>query len=127
FATGNKTVTDGRGEDDAKIKNISLLVTPEQMPYVKLAEKKGTLSLSWRRKDDDEFVKVGAVDEELMHELQGTLDKDHRGYTSYNPLAMEDGQPSDTQEQGLRSWIDEQREATAAAEAEAAAKAQSES
>lgn len=126
FATGNKTVTDGRGEDDAKIKNISLLVTPEQMPYVKLAEKKGTLSLSWRRKDDDEFVKVGAVDEELMHELQGTMDKDHRGYTSYDPLAMEDGQRSDTQEQGLRSWIDEQREATAAAEAEAAAKAQSE-
>jgi pilus assembly protein CpaB len=121
FATGNKTVSDGRGEGEQKIKNVSLLVTPEQMPYVKLAEKKGTLSLSWRRKDDDEIVKVAAVDEELMHELQGTLDKDHRGYSSYDPLGLQDGEAGDTQ--GLRSWIDEQREATAAAEAQAAAEA----
>ena len=124
FATGNKTVSDGRGEGEQKIKNVSLLVSPEQMPYVKLAEKKGTLSLSWRRKDDDEIVKVAAVDEELMHELQGTLDKDYRGYTSYDPLGLEDGEQTDGSNQGLRSWIDEQREATAAAEAEAAAKAE---
>jgi pilus assembly protein CpaB len=123
FATGNKTVSDGRGEGEQKIKNVSLLVTPEQMPYVKLAEKKGTLSLSWRRKDDDEIVKVAAVDEELMHELQGTLDKDHRGYTSYNPLNLDDGESSGSSNQGLRSWIDEQREAMAAAEAKAAAEA----
>jgi pilus assembly protein CpaB len=126
FATGNKTVSDGRGDGEQKIKNVSLLVSPVQMPYVKLAEKKGTLSLSWRRKDDDEIVKVAAVDEELMHELQGTLDKDHRGYTSYDPLGLGDVEQADSSQQGLRSWIDEQREATAAAEAEAAAKAQQE-
>jgi len=126
FATGNKTVSDGRSDGEQKIKNVSLLVTPEQMPYVKLAEKKGTLSLSWRRKDDDEIVKVAAVDEELMHELQGTLDKDHRGYSSYDPLSLQDGEQPHSEQQGLRSWIDEQREATAAAEAEAAAKAEQE-
>lgn len=124
FATGNKTISDGRSEAEQKIKNVSLLVSPEQMPYVKLAEKKGTLSLSWRRKDDDEIVKVAAVDEELMHELQGTMDMDHRKYSSADPLGLQDGEPSQSGHQGLRSWIDEQREATAAAEAEAAAKAE---
>jgi pilus assembly protein CpaB len=124
FATGNKTVSDARSDGEQKIKNVSLLVTPEQMPYVKLAEKKGTLSLSWRRKDDDEIVKVAAVDEDLMQELQGTLDKDHLGYTSYDPLGYRDAEDPEGGQQGLRSWIDEQREATAAAEAEAAARAQ---
>jgi len=128
FATGNKTVSDGRGESEQQIKNVSLLVTPEQMPYVKLAEKKGTLSLSWRRKDDDEFVKVGAVDEELMHELQGTLDKSHGGYSNYETVSMADpeDEDSDSENQGLRGWIDEQKERTAAAEAEAAAQAAAE-
>lgn len=122
FATGNKTVSDGRGDAEQKVKNVSLLVTPEQMPYVKLAEKKGDLSLSWRRKDDDEFVKVGAVDEDLMHELQGTLDKDRYGRKSYQTFASSDPEDGGDEQSGLRSWIDEQKEISAAAEADAAAK-----
>ena len=126
FATGNKTASGGTGENEQKIKNVSLLLTPEQMPYVKLAEKKGTLSLSWRRKDDDEIVNVKSVDEDLMHELQGTLDKDQHGYGGYPTYdVMAQSDPEDVEQEGLRGWIDQQQEeeARARAEAEAAAAA----
>ena len=119
FAAGNKTASDGTGDaNEQKIKNVSLLVTPEQMPYVELAQKKGNLSLSWRRMDDDELVKVGMVDEELMAELQGTLDKDARYGYGYDRYAM-DTEDGEDPEQGLKSWLDQkEQEAEEAAEAE---------
>lgn len=108
FATGNNTVSNGSNDTEQRIKNVSLLVTPEQMPYVKLAEKKGSLSLSWRRMDDDEFVQPGMVDEELMAELQGNPDKDARGYG----FSRYDSEDRD-ERPGLKNWLD-QREQEAA-------------
>lgn len=119
FATGNKTASDSGKDAEQKVKNVSLLVTPDQAPYLKLAEKKGTLSLSWRRKDDDELVNVGAVDEKLMQELQGTLDKDQHGMPSYQMFGQRDPEDGDAEQPGLKGWIDEQKQATAEAEAEA--------
>ncbi|MEZ6053707.1 MAG: RcpC/CpaB family pilus assembly protein [Planctomycetaceae bacterium] len=55
-------------------KNVSLLVTPEQAAYIQLAERKGELSLVWRNNADDEQVQIGAIDERLIEELQGTND-----------------------------------------------------
>jgi pilus assembly protein CpaB len=123
FATGNKTASDSSKDSEQKIKNVSLLVTPDQAPYLKLAEKKGTLSLSWRGRDDDELVNVGAVDEKLMQELQGTLDKDQHGMPSYSMFGQHDPEDGDAQQPGLAGWIDEQKQATAEAEAAAAAAA----
>ena len=116
FAAGNKTASGGTSDDNQQaIKNVSLLVTPEQVPYLELAQKKGNLSLSWRRMDDDELVKVGAVDEDLMRELEGTVDKDARFNYGFNRFAMEDGES----QPGLKSWLDQkEQEAEAAAEAE---------
>ncbi|WP_437229054.1 Flp pilus assembly protein CpaB [Planctomicrobium sp. SH661] len=51
----------------------SLIVTPEQAGYVILAQRKGSLSLSWRRRSDDELAQTKDVDEKLMEELEGTV------------------------------------------------------
>lgn len=73
FATGNQTATKAADAEGAKVKNVSLLVTPEQVSFVILAASKGELSLSWRNKSDDQLVQVGEVDEKLLEELEGTV------------------------------------------------------
>lgn len=73
---------------DAKGKGVrakiaSLIVTPEQAGYVILAQRKGSLSLSWRRRGDDELAQTKAVDEKLMEELEGTVGVHDGGFDSY--------------------------------------------
>lgn len=78
FATEAKTQQNGV-EKDAKektIKNVSLLLTPEQVPYVKLAQAKGTLSLFMRNPLDDEVVNAKRVDESLLEELNDSVGSD---------------------------------------------------
>lgn len=105
FATGNKTVTDGSKDKDGQVKNVSLLVTPEQANYVYLAERKGELSLVWRNISDDEQVQVGAIDERLMDELSGTIDKGAFGdYASPYGSSSEDGASEPT----LSAWLTQQ-------------------
>ena len=106
FATGNKTENSGdKKEGGASVKNVSLLVTPEQASFVQLAEKKGELSLVWRNKADDEQVQVGAIDERLMEELQGTAD---RGAGPFMYGASEGEGPPGEQHVGM--FLDEQAE-----------------
>ncbi len=83
FATGSKTASDTTSDNEAKVKNISVLVTPEQANYLNLALKKGTLALVWRHPADDEHVAAQSVDEALLEELAGTVDRDARDYPSY--------------------------------------------
>ena len=74
FATDDKTAreADAKGADaKSKTRTVQLLLVPEHVPYVKLAESKGKLALSWRRRDDDEIASVGPINEELFNELQG--------------------------------------------------------
>lgn len=105
FATGNKTVTDGKKDNEGQVKNVSLLVTPEQANYVYLAERKGELSLVWRNVADDEQVQVAAVDERLMEELSGTVDKNSYGaYGSPYGIPSEDIQPTPA----VDSWLTQQ-------------------
>ncbi|QDU40734.1 hypothetical protein Mal4_50940 [Maioricimonas rarisocia] len=73
FSVDARTVTDVNGETAQSAKIVSLLVTPEQVNYVKLAENKGTLAISWRHRMDDEQVQISEIDETLMEELQGTV------------------------------------------------------
>ncbi|MCA9081527.1 MAG: Flp pilus assembly protein CpaB [Planctomycetaceae bacterium] len=75
FATDDQTASraaDASG-DAKKAKSVSLLLTPEQVNYVLLAQTKGSLSLSWRHRMDDELVQVGEIDDELLEELEGTV------------------------------------------------------
>jgi pilus assembly protein CpaB len=77
FATDNRTVSDGATkQQENKTKIVSLLVTPEQVSYIKLAESKGQLALSWRHPDDNEEVAVHDIDSELLVELEGLVPSD---------------------------------------------------
>ncbi|AMV17134.1 Flp pilus assembly protein CpaB [Planctomyces sp. SH-PL14] len=79
FACESKTQQNGVDAKDAKkesIKNVSLLLTPEQVPYVKLAQAKGTLSLFMRNPLDDEVVNAKRVDESLLEELNDSIGSD---------------------------------------------------
>ncbi len=75
FATDARTASDGvtnaSGQKAAKTKTVSLQVTPKQVNFIKLAESKGTLALSWRNPDDDEDVLDAEVDDNLFNELAG--------------------------------------------------------
>lgn len=86
FAADSRTVDKlpQSTEKASRTSHVSLLVMPEQVNYVKLAEKKGNLSLSWRHKLDDEFVQIRDIDEDLLEELEGTI-----GINESRPLYSE--------------------------------------
>lgn len=73
FATDDRTNTRAADAEAAKAKNVSLLLTPDQVNYMILAKSKGMLELSWRHRMDDQLVQAGEVDEALLEELQGTV------------------------------------------------------
>jgi pilus assembly protein CpaB len=72
FATDNirqSAVPNGEGKE-VSAKNISLLVTPEQVNVVKLAEKKGEISLSLRHRGDDTEVHPPDVDDTMFEGMK---------------------------------------------------------
>ncbi len=74
FATDDKTAREGgasANDGKNKTRTVALLLAPEHVPFVKLAESKGKLALAWRRRDDDELASVGPINEELLDELRG--------------------------------------------------------
>lgn len=73
FATDDRTISDGARNSETKAKIVSLLVTPEQVNYIKLAESKGELALSWRNPDDDKTVEIADIDSQLLEELEGVV------------------------------------------------------
>lgn len=98
FATDDKTAREGGASTDSKSKtrNVALLLAPEHVPYIKLAESKGKLSLAWRRRDDDVLAQVGPVNEELLNELRGLDTMGGRnGFESFGPPLYGDGPEGD--------------------------------
>lgn len=86
FATDDRTAKEADAADGKKTaRTVGLLLSPENVPYLKLAETKGKLSLSWRRRDDDEIASVGPINEELLDELRG-LDQNTSG-SDFNTFA----------------------------------------
>ena len=74
FASDNmRTAENGGDGKEVKAKNISLLVTPQQVEIIKLASDKGSLDLSLRGKGDDELVANRGVDESLLEELSSGM------------------------------------------------------
>ncbi|MBL8848268.1 MAG: Flp pilus assembly protein CpaB [Planctomycetaceae bacterium] len=112
FGTDNKTVSDGASkQQEVKTKVVSLLVDPQQVGIIKLAESKGQLALSWRHPDDDEDVEGGNVDDSLLAELSG-LDKvdenDVQSFSNRGP-ALFDQETAATPEpqENLNNLLDE--------------------
>lgn len=74
FATDDKTQREANapgGDAKNKTRNVALLLAPEHVPYIMLAQSKGKLGLAWRRRDDDTVASVGSINEEALEELKG--------------------------------------------------------
>jgi pilus assembly protein CpaB len=111
FGTDNKTVSDGASkQQEVKTKVVSLLVKPEQVGIIKLAESKGQLALSWRHPDDDEDVQGGNVDDTLLAELSG-LDKvdesDVASFSRQGPALFDEKAVVQEPKEDLNNLLDE--------------------
>lgn len=85
FATDDRTARESQGAADSKSKtrNVALLLQPEQVAYLALAQSKGKLGLAWRNRGDDTLVNVGAVNSDALEELKGLPDPSDRPWTRY--------------------------------------------
>jgi len=95
----------------ARAKNVGLLLSPEQAGYVILAQSKGTLSLSWRRRGDDELAQASEVNEKLMEELQGTVgsrDEEMSLYDHRDPELAD----QNSENPSVGQFLDQQGQAT---------------
>jgi pilus assembly protein CpaB len=72
------------GEVDAAVKNVSLLVTPEQFQLLRAVEKMGDLDLSLRNRNDKDKTEIAELSDEIFrqHEVsegsRQSLDEQHR-------------------------------------------------
>jgi pilus assembly protein CpaB len=73
FAADSQRTAETTDNKEVKAKNISLLVTPQQVEIIKLASDKGSLDLSLRGKGDSEMVANRGVDESLLEELSSGM------------------------------------------------------
>ena len=76
FACENKTVNSEEGKNEQRAHNVTLLVTPEQDGFVKIAQSKGQLGLSLRHPDDDEVVNANGVNSQALDDLQHSIGND---------------------------------------------------
>jgi len=81
FACENKTVRSEDGKNEQRARNISLLVTPDQDGYVKIAQSRGQLSLSLRNPEDDEINSTNGVNSQALDDLKRSVGRgDVPGY-----------------------------------------------
>ena len=81
FASENKTERSEDGKNEQRARNVSLLVTPEQDGFVKIAQSRGQLSLALRHPDDDEIINAGGVNSQALDDLKSSVGSDdHPGY-----------------------------------------------
>lgn len=73
WAVNSTTAADG-GDQKAgdRAKFVSLLVTPEQGRWVKIAQEKGRLSMLWRNELDDAEMETATLNTDLLEDLAGS-------------------------------------------------------
>lgn len=76
FATENKTVNSEDNKNEQRARSVSLLVTPEQDGFVKIAQMKGQLALSLRNPEDDEVNNLNGINSAIMEDLQRSIGND---------------------------------------------------
>ena len=92
FACENKTVNSEDGKNDQRARNISLLLSPEQDGYVKIAQSRGQLALALRHPDDDEISSTNGVNSAALDDLKHSIGKG--GDTPLYDRFAEDGSSS---------------------------------
>ncbi len=76
FACENKTQVSEEGKNEQRARNVSLVVTPEQDSFVKVAQSKGVLSLSLRHPEDDEVNNINGINSKVMEDLERSIGND---------------------------------------------------
>jgi uncharacterized protein (TIGR03067 family) len=76
FATENKTVHSEDAQNEQRPRSVSLLVTPEQDGFVKIAQSKGQLALSLRHPDDAEVKNLNGINSAIMEEMRRSIGED---------------------------------------------------
>lgn len=98
FATENKTVHSEEAKNEQRARSVSLLVTPEQDGFVKIAQAKGQLALSMRHPDDDEVNNLNGINSAIMEDLQRSIGNDDMpGYERRRLLADEEDREADAE------------------------------
>ena len=90
FATENKTTASEDSKNEQRARNVSLLVTPEQDSFVKVAQARGQLSLSLRHPEDDEVNNINGINSTVMEDLQRSIGNDDVPGYAQNRFADED-------------------------------------
>jgi len=82
FATENKTVHSEESPNEQRPRSVSLLVTPEQDGFVKIAQSKGQLALSLRHPDDADVKNVNGINSAIMEDLQRSVGEEELPHPS---------------------------------------------
>lgn len=101
FATENKTVNSEDAKNEQRARSVSLLVTPEQDGFVKIAQMKGQLALSLRHPDDDEVNNLNGINANIMEDLQRSIGNDDMpGYERRRRLIEDEEEELAAEEKG---------------------------
>ena len=96
FATENKTVNSEDNKNEQRARSVSLLVTPEQDGFVKIAQMKGQLALSLRNPEDDEVNNLNGINSAIMEDLQRSIGNDDMpGYEQRRRMDEEEEFPDE--------------------------------
>jgi len=120
FATDKLRNAEGAADNSGKtsVKNISLLVTPEQGNLLMLAVSKGTLQLALRHQDDRAAVHTAAVDERSFDGAMASVGLSDEDSEAALLSATEPGQADE--DANLRDFLDDTADADKPATADAA-------
>ena len=95
FATENKTVHSEDAKNEQRARSVSLLVSPEQDGFVKIAQSKGQLALSLRNPTDDEVNNLNGINSAIMEDLQRSIGNDDMpGYERRRMMMEEEEETS---------------------------------
>ena len=75
FAVDNMKYGLNEGGENMQARNISLLVTPEQLMKLQLAKKKGSLSTSLRSSEDKESISIAEMTDEALDSTRSQIDE----------------------------------------------------
>lgn len=75
FAVDNNKYGVDQGGENIQARNISLLVTPEQMMTLQLAKKKGTISTSLRNNEDTDSIATAVMTEDVLESARTEVDE----------------------------------------------------
>ncbi len=97
FAMENKTAASEDSKNEQRARSVSLLVSPEQYSFVKVAEAKGKLSLSLRNPEDDEVNNINGINSLVMEDLQRSIGNDDVPGYAQNRFQDMDGPEKDAE------------------------------